>query len=420
MPIVEKWAQLSQPPPPPPPEQEADSVCEPLPLPVPPNKPVISILACSKEYKEPKTGKKRVTFADEATSSDSDLSDTLKISSTSTNGDQSVDSSVSTSSLPTISESSANEDGKNDEKTEVVSSLEGDSLPSSATSLDPEDPKLKEVYSAESAMVTTEADKEKFEAPVTRRRSGRRSQTPLGEAKESEGRVLRSSKRKSRESEEGSEVVDSTSQRQELGKTEAKAESEGVLESAGSSAEADASSTSKESTIKAGEDLPRVPSADLHPSQENGDSLDSTAHPDSVAVSTDSQSVDSDISSNQVEAQDNQSAETEGVVSSMGTSGTYGVDESGDRCEGLAPSFEDTESSEDAMCGYKNIQFGQSSENEGKAASDIDPVEFESVDEITMLAVNLLHGWNELKVGDLFRDFYLEITITFTSLEKFS
>ena len=82
MTIVEKWASAAQPPPPPEVETEADSNSEPLPLPVPPDRPVVSILALHRDSKDQKGGKKRVTFADEAASSDSDLSDSLKVSST--------------------------------------------------------------------------------------------------------------------------------------------------------------------------------------------------------------------------------------------------------------------------------------------------------------------------------------------------
>ncbi|KAL8574531.1 hypothetical protein ACOMHN_057530 [Nucella lapillus] len=71
--MVERWATL--PGPPLLPEVEVDSASEPrpLPLPRPPDRPLVSILTLHKDSKVRNTPKKRVTFADEAVNSDSDV-----------------------------------------------------------------------------------------------------------------------------------------------------------------------------------------------------------------------------------------------------------------------------------------------------------------------------------------------------------
>ena len=216
--IVEKWANL--PPPPALPEAEADSVSEPLPLPVPPDRPVVSILALHKDSKDQKAGKKRVTFADEAGSSDSDVSD--KVSST--NGEAS-NNKVSASEPPPAPSSSGLDDKGDGDKCDKGASGDGGETSEEKADTETVSSADSDAVSAESDSMETDAsegpDGEKPDAmstevepdgPLTRHRAKRRPSMipgPKGRKRGGHGR------RNSTENE--NKDADSTSHKDEAG-----------------------------------------------------------------------------------------------------------------------------------------------------------------------------------------------------------
>ena len=217
--IVEKWANL--PPPPALPEAEADSVSEPLPLPVPPDRPVVSILALHKDSKDQKAGKKRVTFADEAGSSDSDVSD--KVSST--NGEASSNKVSALEPPPAPSSSGLDDKGDGDKCDKGASGDAGETSEEKADMETVSSVDSDAVSAEKSDSMETEAsegpDGEKLEAtsteaepdgPLTRHRAKRRpSVIPGTKGKKRGGRGRGNS------TENENKDADSTSHKDEAG-----------------------------------------------------------------------------------------------------------------------------------------------------------------------------------------------------------
>lgn len=234
MTVVEKWANL---PPPPPPietakvlemeaDTEADSGSEPLPLPIPPDRPVVSILSWNKERKDPKTGKKRVTFAEETASSDSDFSDSLRVSST--NSDNNGEGQVTTSESPLV-KFSLGEEQNNGDSSEPQDSVNASSAENTKTektelvsSADESESTSEKQEAGDNATGNVETGESKQEGLLPVRRSTRRGQKLPSLFDRDEGRAMRRRGRRSNSSEDRNEMADSTSQKEDAADGESK------------------------------------------------------------------------------------------------------------------------------------------------------------------------------------------------------
>lgn len=365
MTMVEKWANLPPPPALPEVEAEADSVSEPLPLPIPPDRPVVSILTL---HKDQKAGKKKVTFADEAASSDSDLSDSLKVSSSNDDGDgeakvSTTDSVAATSTdekgegeiCEEVSDDKIAEDSEEQSEggTETADSADAGAEEEKADSPDTDTDKTAE------DICETAAPHLKIDGPVTRHRANRRpSATPSPKSKKKGGRRRLSTEQEDKD-------ADSTSQKEESGERESTAEA-GTSETVPSS-DPDNSSVSAPDLLTEGEtDIsqdtlmefpPQVPTDTAAEPAEIGENFGkpSEQSEELALLSSESDSTDSDAAAN-VTGQPSTLSSQEGDESEMPTLTNEAT--------------------------YSEVSY--------------DP---EEMDEISSMAAELLSGWSELKVS---------------------